>query len=616
MPHPPATDSADSAEPAGSADSAEPTAPTAHDAAVVGPLERGLAVLRAMSAPGSHRLRPSDLVHATGLARSTVDRVVATLVRVGYLRAVGRDIELTPRLLELGDGYLTASGIPAALGPFAARLAEEFDESVSLAVPDGDGVRFVAQHTRRRTMSLAFRIGDLLPAERCAPGALFAADWGPEERTAWRARRRADPGDAGFPAVPPRPAVAGTTETGGGETAGETADETAREAAEKAAARVEADFERRRAEAAERGWAADDGLIEPGLIAVAVPVADAAGRVVCAVSVVSHSSRHTVHSLAAAVLPRLREDLPAMAEALAAPPARPSPAPPPPPRPVQNEHGASEYEPGAAEYEPEAAKAELGSGYLQSLARGLAVLRALGVRPGGPSLARVAEATGLARATTRRALLSLEQLGYAASHGRLFHPLPRVLELGYAHLSGLGFPDIVQPHLEALAARVRESASMAVLDGDEIRYIARVPTYRIMSVNIGIGTRFPAYATSMGRVLLAGLPAEERAARLVRAEPRPLTPRTVTDPRALARILDAAADGGHALVDEELEEGLRSIAVPVRDVSGRVVAALNVSTHAGRGTAEETRAALLPALRHAQAQVEADLRAWRGELPS
>ncbi|MEV0276902.1 IclR family transcriptional regulator C-terminal domain-containing protein [Streptomyces sp. NPDC050610] len=540
-----------------------------------------------MSAPDGHRLRPSDLVHATGLARSTVDRVVATLVRVGYLRAAGRDIELTPRLLELGDGYLTASGIPAALGTSAAQLADVFDESVSVAVPDGDGVRFVAQHTRRRTMSLAFRIGDLLPAERCAAGALFAAGWSAEEHAAWRERRRTDPADAGFPSVPPRHGPEGTAE---------------------AAARIEADFERRRDEAAERGWAADDGLIEPGLIAVAVPVTDAAGRVVCAVSVVSHTSRHTVASLAAAVLPRLRERLPLMAEALAAAPVKPLAAAPPAPRAAGEESRAAGEELGAA-------KAELGAEYLQSLARGLAVLRALGERPGGMSLARVAEATGLPRATARRALLSLERLGYAASRDRLFRPLPRVLELGYAQLSGLGFTDVVQPHLESLAARVRESASMAVLDGDDIRYIARVPTYRIMSVNIRVGTRFPAYATSMGRVLLAGLPADERAARLVRAEPRPLTPHTVTDPRALARILDAAADGGHALVDEELEEGLRSVAVPVRDGSGRVVAALNVSTHAGRCTAEETRAALLPALGRAQAQLEADLRAWRGGAP-
>ncbi|MEV0265633.1 IclR family transcriptional regulator C-terminal domain-containing protein [Streptomyces sp. NPDC050617] len=553
-----------------------------------------------MSAPDGHRRRPSDLVRATGLARSTVDRVVATLVRVGYLRTVGRDVELTPRLLELGDGYLTGSGIPAALGPYAAGLADEFDESVSVAVPDRDGVRFVAQYTRRRTMSLAFRIGDLLPAERCAAGTLFAADWSTEEWAAWRERRRTDPEDAGFPSVPPRRHAATSPEAA---------------AAEEAAARVEADFERRRAEAAGCGWAADDGLIEPGLIAVAVPVTDAAGRVVCAVSVVSHTSRHTVASLAAAVLPRLRERLPLMAGALAAPPVTPSAGTPPPAPATRDVPGAAKAELSATQEELDAAKEELGAEYLQSLARGLAVLRALGGRPGGRSLARVAEATGLPRATARRALLSLERLGYAASRDRLFHPLPRVLELGYAHLSGLGFTDVVQPHLEWLAARVRESASMAVLDGDDIRYIARVPSYRIMSVNIRVGTRFPAYATSMGRVLLAGLPADERAARLVRAVPRPLTPRTVTDRRALARILDAAADGGHALVDEELEEGLRSIAVPVRDGSGRVVAALNVSTHAGRCTAEETRAALLPALSRAQARVEADLRVWRGGAP-
>lgn len=172
----------------------------------VGPLERGLAVLRALAAHPGPRMRPGDLVRATGLARSTVDRIVATLTHLGYLRVEDdRDVLLAPRLMELGNAYLTCCGLPDALEPLAVALADELDESVSLAVPDRAGVRFISQSTRRRTMALAFQIGDLLPAERCAPGALFASDWGPEQQADWRARLRDDPLDS--QASPPfRPA--------------------------------------------------------------------------------------------------------------------------------------------------------------------------------------------------------------------------------------------------------------------------------------------------------------------------------------------------------------------------------------------------------------------------
>lgn len=553
-----------------------PVPPTAGDAAeqaVLGPLDRGLALLRAMSAPGAHRQRPSDLVHATGLARATVDRLVATLTRIGYLRQHGRDVELAPPLCELGDAYLAGSGIPAALGPAAAALADELDESVSLAVPDGTGVRFVAQHTRRRAMSLAFRIGDLLPAERCAAGLTLAASWDPGRHDAWRRRRAEDPDDTGFPAVPAR-----------------------REAA--TARTVEDDFRRRTADAAAHGWAADDGLVEPGLIALAMPVTDAGGVPVCAVSVVSHTSRHTPDSLRRTALSRLRQRTGEMSAALRHTAAGE------PPAPVQPREPAAR-----------AAKDELGAGFLQSLARGLAVLHALGSRTGGLTLSQAAEATGLPRATARRALLTLVHLGYAAhdeAMGRRFRLLPRVLELGYGHLSQLGLTDVAQPHLETLAAEVGESASAAVLDGTDIRYVARVPTHRIMTVNITVGTRFPAYATSMGRVLLAGRTPAERRELLARTELRPLTPRTVTDPGELAAVLETVAADGHALVDEELEAGLRSLAVPVRDATGRVAAAVNVPSHAGQDTPEATVQRLLPALHAAQARIEADLRAVSG----
>ncbi|MFI6053657.1 IclR family transcriptional regulator C-terminal domain-containing protein [Streptomyces violascens] len=534
-------------------------------AEAVGPLMRGVAVLRALS-DADGRLSLGELVRATGLARSTVDRVAATLARMGYLRLDGPTATLAPRLMELANAYLGALRLPALLGPYAVRLAEELDESVSLAVPDRDGIRFVHQSTRRRAMSLTFRIGDLLPAERTAPGPLFAAHWTPEQWRAWHRRRAADPAGLAFPAAPPAGAGAGITPgTGAG------------------------DFEERIEAARTASWAVDDQLIEPGLIAVAVPLRDPAGIPVCALSVVSHTSRHSAESLRKAVLPRLRAAATAMESELA------------------RDHTPAPATPHALAAWTSASKQELGSEFVESLARGLTVLTAFGTDRAELTLSAVAEATGLARATARRALITLDHLGLVATEGRAFRLTPRVLALGGPPLSRTTLSDIAAPHLAALVRTVHDSASLAVLDGDAIQYTARVATTRIMSVNITLGTRFPAYAASMGRVLLAGLDAGERAARLSPTELSPLTPHTVTSRDELASILDRVADQGYAVVDEELEEGLRSIAVPVRDADGRAVAAVNVAMHTTRRTVPECLTEVLPELRATAAAIEADL---------
>ncbi|MEV8634645.1 IclR family transcriptional regulator C-terminal domain-containing protein [Streptosporangium sp. NPDC051023] len=487
-----------------------------------GTLERGLAVLRALSADPGRRMRATDLTRATGLARSTVDRVVATLAHLGHLRIEDRDVLLAPPLMELGEAYLACGGLAEILGPHADRLARELDESVSLAVLDGDGVRLVGRFTRRRTMSIAFRTGELLPAERCAAG-LALLD----------------------PAAP---------------------------------------------------WTEDDQLMEPGLITVAMPVRDGSGKVVCALSVASHTSRHTVAGLRAHALPRLRNAVADMETALAAPvPPSAPPMPPMPPTAVDTSR---------------ATKEELGAEYLQSLARGLAVLVSLGSARGGLTLAGAAKVTGLPRATVRRAILSLERLGYVAAEGTRFVLLPRVLELGYAHLSSRTLEEIIRPHLEDLVARVRESASVAMLSGDEVVYVARVPVTSIMSVDITVGTRFPAYATSMGRVLLAGLPDD----RLSAITPRPLTMHTVTSSGELAAAVRRARIDGYAVVDQELEEGVRSIAVPLRDRNGRVVAALNVATHVSRATVDDLLRDVLPVLTETAARITNDLAHIRQDL--
>ena len=248
------------------------------------------------------------------------------------------------------------------------------------------------------------------------------------------------------------------------------------------------------------------------------------------------------------------------------------------------------------------------SDFVQSLDRGLAVIKAFGPDRERLSLSEVARATGLTRAATRRFLLTLVKLGYVRNDGREFSLRPRVLELGYAYLSGLAMPEVAAPHLEELVAKVRESSSISVLDAQHIVYVARVPTKRIMTVSISVGTRFPAYATSMGRVLLAGLSQDDLDRYLAEADLAPITGRTVTDPDRLREILRDVAKQGYAIVDQELEEGLRAVAAPIHGAGEAVTAAINISAHASRVSMASMRTELLPHLLDTASRIESDLR--------
>ncbi len=249
------------------------------------------------------------------------------------------------------------------------------------------------------------------------------------------------------------------------------------------------------------------------------------------------------------------------------------------------------------------------SDFVQSLDRGLAVIRAFGPDRERLSLSEVASAAGLTRAAARRFLLTLARLGYVRSDGRLFSLRPRILELGYAYLSGLSLPEIAAPHMEEMVSRLHESSSISVLDGHHIVYVARVPTKRIMTVAISVGTRFPAYATSMGRVLLAELSDEDLDRYLAEATFEPLTSRTVTDPRRLREIVREVGCQGYAIVDQELEEGLRAVAAPIHGAADLGTAAINVSAHASRVSLTAMQSDLLPVLLDTVAQIESDLRA-------
>lgn len=254
-------------------------------------------------------------------------------------------------------------------------------------------------------------------------------------------------------------------------------------------------------------------------------------------------------------------------------------------------------------------EARRGSDFVQSLERGLAVIRAFGPERPALTLSQVARVTGLTRAAARRFLLTLTELGYVRFDGHLFSLRPRILELGYAYLSTLGLNEVAAPHMEHLVGELNESSSVAVLDDDDITYVVRVPTQRIMTVAIAVGTRLPAYATSMGRVLLAALPPGELEAYLRRVVLQPLTARTIVDPVAFRAELAAVADQGFAIVDQELEDGLRSVAVPIRDATGQPAAALNMSAHASRSTLDSLRRKVVPALAETARRIEVDLQA-------
>jgi IclR family pca regulon transcriptional regulator len=217
--------------------------------------------------------------------------------------------------------------------------------------------------------------------------------------------------------------------------------------------------------------------------------------------------------------------------------------------------------------------------YVQSLARGLAVIRAFDAERPVMTLTEVAARTGLTRATARRFLHTLVELGYVRTDGKTFALTAKVLQLGYAYLSGLSLPQLAQPHLEELSSELGESTSAAVLEGTDIAYVARVTTRRIMTIGITVGTRFPAYATSMGRVLLANLPPADLKTYLAAADIKPLTPRAVATVPELLAVLDTVRAQGWCLLNQELELGLMSVAAPVYDGS-KVVAAVNVSLQA------------------------------------
>jgi IclR family transcriptional regulator, pca regulon regulatory protein len=235
--------------------------------------------------------------------------------------------------------------------------------------------------------------------------------------------------------------------------------------------------------------------------------------------------------------------------------------------------------------------------FVLSLARGLRVIESFQRMTDALSVSDIAGRTGLSRAAVRRLLITLEILGYASHEGSLYGLSPRILQLGFSYLSSSSLEALASPLLQHVTQLLHESASLGVLEGQEMVYVARSAAQRVMSIGLSVGSRLPAYCTSMGRVMLAALPPEDVTAFLRRADLARVTPKTIVDRAHLVRLIERVRADGYALVDGELEIGLRSIAVPVTSRSGRVVAAMNSGVNAGRVTRQRMITGFLPILR-------------------
>lgn len=250
------------------------------------------------------------------------------------------------------------------------------------------------------------------------------------------------------------------------------------------------------------------------------------------------------------------------------------------------------------------------SEFVTALERGLVVLLTVCTKTERLTLTQVAEAVGLSRGTARRFLLTLQALHYIDSDGKFFWPTPKVLQFSNAYLASNTLAEAARPTIRKLTELLGESSSLAILDAQDVVYISRVETQRIFSSGLEVGSRLPAFCSSLGRILLGGLSDEALDAFLVQSPKQALTNRTITDPARLAERIREARKSGHTIIDGEVELGVRSIAVPVCDNNGQIIAALNVGTSAARASLDRMKKEFLPALRGAAMEIEATLRRW------
>jgi IclR family pca regulon transcriptional regulator len=529
------------------------------DSGFVQSLQRGLAVIRAFDAENP-ALTLSDVAKATDLAPATARRFVLTLVELGYMRSDARLFRLSPRVLELGRPFLSGLTLPALARRHLRDLVADVRESSSLAILDASDIVYIEHVAAKRLMSVQVTVGTRDPAFATSLGRVLIAGKSDE----WLAASLAT---LQLTQITPATIVD--------------------------PAALLAELRRVRAQ----GWALVDQEFEEGLRALAAPIHDEDGAVIAAVNVAVHASRWSIEAIHDDLLPRLLRATSAIEVDLRNAPA-----------PLSNRRGAPRSEaPVVLESAVDVGDRE--TDFVQSLQRGIAVIRAFDADNPALTLSDVAKVTGLARAAARRFVLTLVELGYMRADGRLFRLSPRVLELGRPYLTTLTLAEVASPHLHDFVDDVSESSSVATLDRDEIVYVAHVTAKRIMSVSVPVGTRDPAFATSLGRALLAGQSDAALSTMLEEIRLPRITDVTIVEPRALLAELQRIREQGWALVDQELEEGLRALAVPLHGEHGEVIASVNVAVHASRWTIERIHGELLPRLLETAAEIERDLRA-------
>ncbi|MDQ0867044.1 IclR family transcriptional regulator domain-containing protein [Arthrobacter globiformis] len=505
-------------------------------------LDRGLCVLRAFS-EHEEALSVTDVASLVGITRTAARRFALTLEYLGYASQSAEGYRLTPGVLEIGDAYLRSNPLPDAAHPHLDELVRAVGETASLTVLHKRRVYYAGRVAADRIVTANITVGTSVAAYKTATGRILLGDLTPDELEDYLSSIEPAPG-------------------------------------------FDPNYVRERIEEARRrGWTVADQELTPGIRSVAVPLHDPAGRIVAALNIAAHASRVDAQVLENDFVPLLQSAAQRTAAALW-PAAGTAPT-----RPVLTPADANR---------PKMRPSDV----IQSVERGLSILTAFDEGHPAMNLAQISERCGLPRSAARRFVLTLASLGYLAPQGRSYAPTPLVLELGYSLLSRLSLADVAKPRLEALARKLGASVSIGVLDGMDLRYVARASAPSPLTVNIRPGTRVPAERTAMGQVLLSLLPpaALEDAAR---SAGRDSTADGLAD---LQITLAAVREQGWGYVDQLLEAGIRAVAVPLRNRRGEVVAAMSASVHEASTPNRDMTENFLPALRNAAEEFVMDLR--------
>jgi IclR family pca regulon transcriptional regulator len=505
-------------------------------------LERGLSVLKAFSGR-EEPLSVADVATLVGITRTAARRFALTLEYLGYASQSAGGYRLAPGVLEIGDAYLRSNPLSDAAYPHLQELVRSVGETASLTVLYKRRVYYTARVAADRIVTANIAVGTSVPAYSTATGRVLLGGLAPDELEGY------------LSSIEP-------------------------------ATGFDPEYVREKiAEALGRGWALADQELTRGIRSVAVPLRDPEGRIVAALNIAAHATRVDTTALENDFLPLLQSAAQRTVDALwptsGAAPARSVMVPVHVARPMGRPTDA-----------------------IQSVERGLCILTAFDEGHPAMNLAQISERCQLPRSAARRFVLTLVSLGYLAPQGRSFAPTPRVLELGYPLISSLSLADVAKPRLEALARKLGASVSIGVLDGTDLRYVARASSPSPLTVNIRPGSRVPAHRTAMGQVLLSLLPPGS-----LQDAPRSAGGGDAGGGLAdLGDTLEVVREQGWSYVDQLLEVGIRAVAVPLRNRRGEVVAALSASVHEASTRDREMTSTFLPALRAAAAEFVLDLK--------